>query len=106
MMLQLMFFKDCTSKTSDGSTAHTSIHKGDITHFAQAGFKAWVQLLAIQQGFQADVIRTVYGYLKSYEQTVETIEVMREVAEERAVAEILSKTEEDEDEDSVKDEEE
>ncbi|KAG0700238.1 hypothetical protein DFH29DRAFT_1001328 [Suillus ampliporus] len=104
-MLQLTFFKDRTreqpsssSATTSGTSAtYTDIHEGDIAHFAQVGFEALVQLLANQQGFQADVIRTVYKYLTSYEEMVEVIEEMREAAEERAVTEILSRTEDEED---------
>ncbi|KAG1738821.1 uncharacterized protein EDB91DRAFT_1248982 [Suillus paluster] len=111
MMLQLMFFKDCTTEqpssssatTSGTSATYTDIHEGDIAHFAQVGFEALIQSLANQQGFQADVIRTVYKYLTSYEETVEVIEEMREVAEECAVAEILSRTEEDEEDDHKED---
>ncbi|KAG0692191.1 hypothetical protein DFH29DRAFT_882895 [Suillus ampliporus] len=115
MMLQLTFFKDQTREQPSSSSATTSktsatyadIHEGDIAHFAQVGFEALVQLLANQQGFQADVIRTVYKYLTSYEETVEVIEEMREAAEERAVAEILSRTEEDkEDSNDIKSEDE
>ncbi|KAG1794834.1 uncharacterized protein HD556DRAFT_1442619 [Suillus plorans] len=108
-MLQLTFFKDSTrgqqpsshstTTASGASTTHSDIHEGDIAHFAQVGFDALVQSLAVQQGFQADVIRTVYKYLSSYEKTVEVIEAMREAAEVHAVAEILSRTEGDDVED-------
>ncbi|KAG1797818.1 uncharacterized protein HD556DRAFT_1440778 [Suillus plorans] len=108
-MLQLTFFKDSTrgqqpsshstTTASGASTIHSDVHEGDITHFAQVGFDALVQSLAVQQGFQADVIRTVYKYLSSYEKTVEVIEAMREAAEVHAVAEILSRTEDDDVED-------
>jgi hypothetical protein len=54
----------------------------------------------VQQGFQADVLRTIYKYLSSYEKTVEVIEAMREAAKVHAVAEILSRTEEDNVEDN------
>ncbi|KAG2739469.1 hypothetical protein P692DRAFT_20881729 [Suillus brevipes Sb2] len=54
-----------------------------------------LQSLAVQQGFQADVIRTIYKYLGSFENTIEVIEAMREAAEVHAVAEILSRTDED-----------
>ncbi|KAG2039253.1 hypothetical protein BDR03DRAFT_1009176 [Suillus americanus] len=110
-MLQLTFFKDstreqpsgCSTTASGTSTTHNDIHEGDIAHFAQVGFNALVQSLTVQQGFQADVIRTVYKYLTSYEKTVEVIEAMREAAEEHAVAEILSRTKEDDiEDDSVK----
>ncbi|KAG2136240.1 hypothetical protein BD769DRAFT_1664588 [Suillus cothurnatus] len=77
------------------SATHTSIlHQADIAHFAEAGFDALVGTLASQLGFQADIIKTVYGHLSSYEQTVQVVESMQEAAEERAVAEILSKNEE------------
>ncbi|KAG2744253.1 hypothetical protein P692DRAFT_20820988 [Suillus brevipes Sb2] len=54
----------------------------------------------VQQGFQADVIRTIYKYLSSYEKMVEVIEAMREAAKVHAVAEILSRTEDDDVEDN------
>ncbi|KAG2739713.1 hypothetical protein P692DRAFT_20822891 [Suillus brevipes Sb2] len=102
---------------SGTSTTHSDIHMGDIAHFAQVGFDALVQSLAVQQGFQVDVVRAIYKYLASYEKTVEVIEAMREAAEVHAVAEILSRTEDDDveddsimddsiKEDSVKEEEE
>ncbi|KAG2751911.1 hypothetical protein P692DRAFT_20725699 [Suillus brevipes Sb2] len=128
-VLQLTFFKDTargqqpsshSTMALGTSTTHSDIHTvttGDIAHFAQVGFDALVQSLVVQQGFQADVIRTVYKYLASYEKTVEVIEAMREAAEVHAVAEILSRTEDDDveddsimddsiKEDSVKEEEE
>ncbi|KIK36839.1 hypothetical protein CY34DRAFT_109372 [Suillus luteus UH-Slu-Lm8-n1] len=126
-MLQLTFFKDSargqqpsshsTTTASGTSTTHSDVHEGDIAHFAQVGFDTLVQSLAVQQGFQADVIRTVYKYLSSYDKTVEVIEAMREAAKVHAVAEILSRTEDDDvgddsimddsvKEDSVKSEEE
>jgi len=98
-MLQLTFLKDSvrgeSTTASSTSTTHSDIHKGDVAHFAQVGFDTLVQSLAVQQGFQADVIRTVYKYLSSYDKTVEVIEAMREAAEVHAVAEILSRTEDD-----------
>ncbi|KAG2106774.1 uncharacterized protein F5147DRAFT_774765 [Suillus discolor] len=109
-MLQLTFFKDSargqqpsshsTTTASGTSTTHSNVHEGDITHFAQVGFDALVQSLAVQQGFQVDVIRTVYKYLSSYEKTVEVIEAMREAAEVHTIAEILSRTEDDDVEDN------
>ncbi|KIK34504.1 hypothetical protein CY34DRAFT_17679 [Suillus luteus UH-Slu-Lm8-n1] len=102
-MLQLTFLKDSARGESttafSTSTTHSNIHKGDIAHFAQVGFDTLVQSLAVQQGFQADVIRTIYKYLGSFENTVEVIEAMREAAEVHADAEILSRTEEDDIED-------
>ncbi|KAG1767829.1 hypothetical protein EDD22DRAFT_949882 [Suillus occidentalis] len=108
-MLQLTFFKDnvreqqpsshSTTSASVTSTTHSDVHEGDVAHFAQVGFDTLVESLAVQQGFQADVIRTVYKYLSSYEKTVEVIEAMREATEVHAVAEILSRTEDDDVED-------
>ncbi|KAG2344995.1 hypothetical protein BDR05DRAFT_998605 [Suillus weaverae] len=102
-MLQLTFFKDSakgqqpsshsTTTASRTSTTYSDIHEDDVAHFAQVGFDTLVQLLTVQQGFQADVIRTIYKYLSSYEKMVEVIEAMREAAEVHAVAEILSRTE-------------
>lgn len=104
-MLQLTFFRDSargpqpsshsTTTASGTSTTHSNVHEGNIAHFAQVCFDALVQSLTVQQGFQADVIRTIYNYLSSYEKMVEVIEVMREAVEVHAVAEILSRTEED-----------
>ncbi|KAG2037163.1 hypothetical protein BDR03DRAFT_982518 [Suillus americanus] len=93
--------KDCpracssSCSTQESLATRTSIlHQADIAHFAKAGFDALVGTLASQLGFQADIIKTVYGHLTSYEQTVQVVESMQEAAEECTVAEILSKNEE------------
>jgi hypothetical protein len=78
----------------ESSGAHTTIlHEADIAHFAEVGFDVLVRALANQLGFQGDVVKTVYGHLTSYEQTVQVIESMQEAAEEHAVTKILSKNE-------------
>ncbi|KAG1784227.1 hypothetical protein EV702DRAFT_1191228 [Suillus placidus] len=84
-----------SSSTSESSATHTSIlHEADIDHFAEIGFDVLVGTLANQLGFQGDIVKTVYGHLTSYEQTVQVMELMQEAAEECAVAEILSKNKE------------
>jgi hypothetical protein len=102
-MLQLTFLKDSArgefTMAFSTSTTYSNIHKGDIVHFAQVSFDTLVQLLVVQQGFQADVIRTIYKYLGNFENTVEVIEAVREAAEVHAVAKILSRIEDDDIED-------
>ncbi|KAG1805103.1 uncharacterized protein HD556DRAFT_1437266 [Suillus plorans] len=91
--------------TLESLVTHTSIlHEADVVHFAKVGFDASVGTLAKQLGFQGDVVKTVYSHLTTYEQTVQVMESMQQAAEERAVAEISSRNEESDDEESVKEE--
>lgn len=100
-----------TNASPEPEIMDVDIHECDFMHFVRIGFATSITHLAEQHGFQEIIIRNIYKQLETYVEVMDVVEAMQDAAEERVVAEILKRQEdeveeEDEDEDEVKEEDE